>query len=112
MKNGSVFENFDFGKALTHSLKQALDFENGEKTQARIAVREIETPIYKGTDVRSIRNNLRLSQNGLALALGVSKRTVEAWEAGKNNPSNTTNKLLYLIEKRRELLDLLILPKA
>jgi putative transcriptional regulator len=48
----------------------------------------------------------------LALALGVSKRTVEAWEAGKNNPSNTTNRLLYLIEKKRDLLDLLILPET
>jgi putative transcriptional regulator len=112
MKNDSRFENFDFGKVLAHSLKQAVDFENGEKARARITVCGIETPIYKGADVRRIRDNLRLSQNGMALALGVSKRTVEAWEAGKNNPSHTTNKLLYLIEQKRELLDLLILPKT
>jgi putative transcriptional regulator len=65
-----------------------------------------------GKDIRRMRDDLHLSQNGLALAMGVSKRTVEAWEAGKSNPSNVANKLLYLIEKKRELLDLLILPKT
>jgi putative transcriptional regulator len=112
MKNENVFDDFDFGKALTRSLEQAVAYANGDKSKARIVVREIATPTYDGEDIRRMRDDLHLSQNGLALAIGVSKRTVEAWEAGKSKPSNVANKLLYLIERKRELLDLLILPKT
>jgi putative transcriptional regulator len=108
----TAFDNFDFGSALEGSLKQAVSFKNGDISHGRISVCEIPTPVYDGTDVRRIRETLRLSQNGLAVALGVSKRTVEAWEAGKSNPSNVANKLIYLIEKNQELLNLLIMPKT
>lgn len=103
-----IFDNFNFAEALQNSIDQAIAFEKGEKTKARRVVREISTPSYNGEDVRYIREKLNLSQSGLAMALGVSKRTVEAWEAGKNSPSNSSNKLLYLLEKNDGLLEQLI----
>jgi putative transcriptional regulator len=45
-------------------------------------------------------NNLHVSQAVLAYAIGVSTRTVQAWEVGKNKPSGAAAKLLYLLEKR------------
>lgn len=50
-------------------------------------------------DIKRIRNNIfHMSQSSFALALGVSKKTVEAWECGRNIPSGAAKKLLYLLE--------------
>ena len=107
--NEKAFENFNLFEELKGSLEQAIAFKNGDKSKGRVVVREIPTPEYRGDDVRRIRSDLHISQNGLALALGVSKRTVEAWETGKNAPSNSSNKLLYLIEKDPSIINKLVM---
>lgn len=56
-------------------------------------------------DVKRIRNDIfHMSQSSFALALGVSKKTVEAWECERNVPSGTTKKLLYLLENNTHLM--------
>ncbi|MDL2238468.1 helix-turn-helix domain-containing protein [Christensenellaceae bacterium OttesenSCG-928-K19] len=107
-EKNDVFENFELGKALISSLEEAVAFTKGDKTKGRVRVYEIPTPEYKAKDVKRIREDLHMSQAGLALALGVSKRTVEAWETGKNMPSNSSNKLLYLVEKDKGIIDKLV----
>lgn len=103
-----AFESYSLYDELKDSLEQAIAFKNGDKTKGRVVAREIPTPEYSGEEVRRLRKTLCLSQNGLALALGVSRRTVEAWEAGKNAPSNSSNKLLYLLENDNSLINQLI----
>jgi len=90
------------------SLEQAVAFKSGDRSKARVSVCEIPVPEYKAADVSRVRSNLRLSQRGLALALGVSPRTVEAWEIGRNEPSGSARNLLYLIERNTTLVDQLI----
>ena len=106
--NEKTFESFNLYEELKGSLEEAIAFKAGDKSKGRVMVREIPTPEYTGAEVRRIRTDLQLSQNGLATALGVSKRTVEAWETGKNTPSNSSNKLLYLIEKDNSLINQLV----
>lgn len=43
---------------------------------------------YKDLDIKKIRINLGLSQEDLAIKLGVSIRTVQNWEAGKVIPKS------------------------
>lgn len=105
------FEDFDFGKTLIQSLQEAVAYTKGDKTKGRSRVYEIHTPAYKAQDVKRVREHLHISQAGLALALGVSKRTVEAWEAGKSSPSNASNKLLYLVEKDENVINQLVVIK-
>lgn len=50
-------------------------------------------------DVASIRHMHHLTQKELADGLGVSKRTVEAWETGRNNVTGTASKLLCLLRQ-------------
>lgn len=76
-------ENFDYFDALKESLEQAVDYTKGDKSRCRTVVRETPIPAYKADDVARTRKELKLSQRGLATALGVSPRTVESWEAGK-----------------------------
>ncbi len=44
-----------------------------------------------------------MTQKAFANVLGVSKRTVEAWEAGRNTPSPTAKNLIYLISQKTDL---------
>ena len=49
-----------------------------------------------------------MTQKAFASVLGVSPRTVEAWEAGRTEPTPTAKKLIYLIEQDNSLVQKLI----
>lgn len=92
---------------LTESLQQALDYKKGNRKAARSVVRVIKVPEYKPAEVAAIRRKLNLTQRGFANVVGVSPRTVEAWEAGANMPSGSARHLLYLLGKDESILALL-----
>jgi len=51
-------------------------------------------------DIKTLRNQLGLSQRQFAKQLGVSKRTVTYWESGKRRPDiNAQSKLALLHEQ-------------
>ena len=51
-----------------------------------------------GDDIKKIRRTARMTQAALAEFLGVSLKTVEAWEGGYRKPSGAVRRLLCLIE--------------
>lgn len=61
------------------------------------------TPVkqYTGSEVRRIRTTNNLTQNLLAKYIGVSKKTVEAWEAGRNVPNGPSSRLLEMLETNK-----------
>ena len=103
------FDDFNYGDRLIESLEQALAYAKGDKSKARVTVRATPVPEYKADDVSRVRLDLRLSQRALASVLGVSARTVEAWEAGRNSPNGPAARMLYLIEKDHSLVDKLVI---
>lgn len=92
---------------LTESLQQAIDYKHGNKKAARSVVRAIHVPEYNAADVVAVRRKLNLTQQGLANVVGVSPRTVEAWEAGRNQPSGSARHMLYLLGKDERILSML-----
>ncbi len=50
-----------------------------------------------GEDVKEIRRTANLTQRTLAEFLGVSTKTVEAWESGRNVPSGPACRILAMI---------------
>ncbi|WP_294147811.1 helix-turn-helix domain-containing protein [uncultured Selenomonas sp.] len=58
------------------------------------------TPAKKFTaeDVKNIRARNHLTQSLLAKFLCVSKKTVEAWESGRNQPNGPSRRLLELLD--------------
>ena len=95
--------DYNYYEQLKQSLEDAIAFKKGDKRRARVSYREIAVPEYMPSDVLRVRSVLDLSQRGLASALGVSTRTVEAWEAGRNAPCGTARHLLYLFEQDNTL---------
>ena len=63
---------------------------------------EIETvPIYSAERIKSIRQREGVTQRTFASYFGVSCRTIEAWETGRNRPSGPSNRLLHLLENEQ-----------
>jgi len=100
--------DYNYFEELKQGLEEAVAFQKGDKSRARVRVAARSVPEYAAPDVVRVRSGLQLSQRGLASVLGVSPRTVEAWESGKNSPNGTARNLLYLIEQDGSLIDRLI----
>ena len=60
--------------------------------------------LFEADDVKKIRNSTGMSQKIFASYMGVSDKTVEAWEAGTNHPSGAASRLLSMIEMDKELI--------
>lgn len=79
------------------------DFEkNDGKNLKTVTMRLTITPIrtYDGANIRNIRMRNNLTQSVLAKYLGVSKKTIEAWESNKNRPSGPSSRLIELLDDR------------
>ena len=55
---------------------------------------------FSSEDVRSIRLKNNLTQSILAKYLCVSKKTIEAWESGRNTPNGPSCRLLELLDNQ------------
>ena len=60
---------------------------------------------YSAEEIKGIRNRLNMTQAVFALFMGISKKTVEAWEAGTNHPSGAASRLLSMMEMNHNLVD-------
>ncbi len=87
-------------------LNQALEHEKGNLTSVRRRKVTISSlPEYNAENIRSIRNSLNLSQLIFAEAIGVSIKTVEAWESGRNKPQGPALRMLQLLETENNFLE-------
>ena len=82
--NNETISLFD---ELYEGLNQPIDFVSGAG-EARVTVYDI-APVkrYTKSEIKQILNNHKLSQRLFANYMGVSIKTVEAWENGKNYPT-------------------------
>lgn len=61
---------------------------------------EVELP----SDVKKIRERLRLSQSAFAVLMGVSIKTLQEWEQGRRKPSGPASALLRIANRHPEAL--------
>lgn len=87
------FKNISFFVGLMNGLNEALAYEKGT-AKAETYARKQSLP---EVDVAKERAALNMTQKAFAALIGVSKRTVEAWECGKCTPSPTAKKLIHLL---------------
>ena len=95
----SVYESIMTG------LNEALDDAQSEKPilkRHKVIVEPVK--VFEADEVKKIRNSTGMSQKVFASYMGVSDKTVEAWEAGTNHPSGAASRLLSMIEKDKELI--------
>jgi len=87
------------GQELIAAAKEALEDAEG-KIELRIThpnVRPVCDSI-SAKEIKDIRHMLGMSQAMFALVIGVSKRTVESWEAGRYSPDGAARRLISIIQ--------------
>lgn len=87
------FKNISFFDGIMDGLNEALAYEKGT-AKAETYARKRSLP---EVNVAKERASLDMTQKSFAALIGVSKRTVEAWESGKCTPSPTAKKLIHLL---------------
>lgn len=86
----SVFNKIKTG------LEEAIAYERGTlpaKT-TKVTIRPVSR--YNASEIKSIRTNAGMTQTVFAEFMGVSVKTVEAWESGRNKPTGSACRLLDL----------------
>ena len=94
-----AFQDVDLFSGLVEGLEEALAHSRGNAA-ADTLERKRSLPVV---DVAAIRSSLSMTQKTFAAVLGVSRRTVEAWESGKSTPTPTAKKLMHLIDQDHSL---------
>ena len=77
----SLFED------LKEGLQEAIDFEkgNGKAKTTTYIIDPVRS--YSNVEIKAVRNKAGMTQAVFANYLGVSKKTVEAWELGRTHPT-------------------------
>ena len=96
----SVYDSIMTG--LTEALEDA---GSKDKKLKRRVVSVIPVKVYNADEIQDIRRKTGLSQKLFASYLGVSLKTVEAWEAGTNHPSGTASRILSMMEMDADLIN-------
>jgi putative transcriptional regulator len=60
--------------------------------------------VFKTEDIKRIRQKTGLSRTMFAKSMGVSPKTVEAWECGRNKPEGASRRLLEVVHSDPDFL--------
>lgn len=87
----NVFESIMTG------LNEAVEYEKGNLTAKKTTLTVEPLPEITAEEIKSIRKEIGLTQAMFATVIGVSTKTVEAWESGTNRPIGPARRMLSLI---------------
>jgi len=85
-------------ESIMQGLSEAVDYQQGKITVRRTKLTIKPVADYSNDDIKEIRQKTGLSQVTFAGSLGVSPKTVEAWENGRNKPDGASRRLLEIVQ--------------
>lgn len=81
-------------EGIMQGLNEAVAYNEG-KLNAKTKKMSIEpVPEMQAEDIKAIRKNIGMTQVLFAALMGVSTKTVEAWESGRNKPEGPARRML------------------
>ena len=87
-----------FYEDLMEGLNEAVAIERGELKGRKTVYKIDPVKKYNNTEIKRIRNTAGMTQNVFADYIGVSPKTVEAWDKGTNHPTGSACRLLSILE--------------
>lgn len=93
----SMFEN------ITKGLAEAIEFEQGKISARRNTVKVTPPLEFSTAEIKDIRRKAGMTQVQFANVLGVSPKTVEAWECGCNRPDGPARRMMGLLREDAHL---------
>ena len=92
-------------ESIVTGLSEAIDdAKSTEKKLKRRIVSIVPVKEYSAQEIKDIRGTTGLSQKLFASYMGVSDKTVEAWESGVNRPSGAASRILSMMEMNKNLI--------
>ena len=102
-----------FYESIMEGLEQAVAFEKGDTSKARVRIVEIPDiePIreYSKEKIKEIRYKNNFTQKTFAEIFGVTPKAIEAWEAGKRRPTSAAQRLFQLMEKDPNIINSMVI---
>jgi len=84
-------------ESIMQGLTEAVDHQQGKINARKVRLTIKPVADYSNDDIKQIRQRTGLSQVMFAGSLGVSPKTVEAWENGRNKPEGASRRLLEIV---------------
>lgn len=99
--------------SIKKGLNEAIDYESGKPLPVKKQkVTVVPLPRFNASEIKHIRTSLMLSQHMFSSVLGVSAKTVEAWEAGRNVPQGPALRMLDLMDKNPSIVKKFVTLKS
>ena len=98
-------DNKNVYNSIVTGLNEAIEDANSNQPilkRHKVIVEPVK--VYEADKVKKIRNSTGMSQKTFASYVGVSDKTVEAWEAGTNHPSGAASRILNMMEIDKDLI--------
>ena len=84
-------------ESIMQGLNEAVAYEKGENTARPASVTIAPLPEVSAAEVKELRQSLNMTQRTFAALMGVSNKTVEAWEKGTNAPAGTARRMMGML---------------
>ncbi|WP_432649158.1 helix-turn-helix domain-containing protein [Huintestinicola sp.] len=89
--------------SIMQGLTEAVQYEKGELKVNTSKISVAPLPVIQSKEIRSIRLSLDMTQSVFAQIMGVSVKTVEAWEGGRSTPNGTARRMLSMLRSDPKL---------
>ena len=92
-------------ESLIREIEEAFEQPRTRRQSVRITRYTVEpAPEFSPVRIKAVRTRLGMTQVTFAEVMGVSIKTVEAWEAGTNRPVGSARRLLSVLAADPEIL--------
>ena len=85
-------------ESIIKGLNEAIDYEKGQGTAKVTKCTVNPVPNYEPAQIKELRLSLGMTQSTYSEVVGVSQKTVEAWEAGTNKPIGSARRFLSVLQ--------------
>lgn len=87
---------------ITASLNELKEHAEGKPTgvivHRRTAITVVEVPDFTPQEIKEVRLAANMSQRTFAACVGVSSKSVEAWEGGRSRPDGAARRILGMMK--------------
>lgn len=87
-------------EAIRQGLLEAIAYERSELDDVKVHQITIsELGAFTPEEIKSIRKSANMTQSIFAACMGVTKKSIEAWEGGRSIPDGAARRTLGLVQK-------------
>lgn len=92
-------------ESIMKGLEEAVEISEGRKIGRRQTLTINPVEDVSGADIKALRKKLHVTQVAFGTIMGVTQKTVEAWEKGTNAPNGTARRLISMFNQDPNLIE-------